>query len=162
MREDQTTQPGQPDPNVEQHQRRFTTYGLIALAALIVFLAGFVPMWMRADSLSRQRDAARHEHRVLELQLALANAAIDIRRGEYEQARLSTAAFFQGLNEELTRPDSKLEEVNRAELDQMVAQRDDIITLLARSDPASAERLTDLYFAFRKLTAGVTSTNPPG
>lgn len=31
------------------------------------------------------------------------------------------------------------------------ALRDEIITLLARSDPASADRLSDLYVAHRKL-----------
>ena len=28
-------------------------------------------------------------------------------------------------------------------------QRDDVITLLARSDPASADRLSDLYVSYR-------------
>jgi hypothetical protein len=31
-----------------------------------------------------------------------------------------------------------------------LAQRDELITLLARSDPASADRLTNLYVAYEK------------
>ena len=34
------------------------------------------------------------------------------------------------------------------------AGRDEIITLLARSDPASADRLSDLYVAYRKIMNG--------
>jgi hypothetical protein len=33
-------------------------------------------------------------------------------------------------------------------------QRDDLITLLARSDPAAADRLTELYMSFRKAMGG--------
>ena len=33
----------------------------------------------------------------------------------------------------------------------LFAGRDEIITLLARSDPASADRLSDLYVAYRKV-----------
>jgi hypothetical protein len=33
-------------------------------------------------------------------------------------------------------------------------QRDEIITLLARNDPASADRLSDLYASYRKLVGG--------
>jgi hypothetical protein len=36
----------------------------------------------------------------------------------------------------------------------LFAGRDEIITLLARSDPAVADRLSDLYASFRKITNG--------
>ncbi|MDQ3651133.1 MAG: hypothetical protein M3458_12825, partial [Acidobacteriota bacterium] len=39
------------------------------------------------------------------------------------------------------------EQVDRARA--ILAARDDLITLLARNDPASADRLTDIYVAYR-------------
>jgi hypothetical protein len=36
----------------------------------------------------------------------------------------------------------------------LLAGRDEIITLLARSDPASADRLSELYVAYRKAVGG--------
>jgi len=35
----------------------------------------------------------------------------------------------------------------------MFSERDELITLLARNDPASADRLSDLELAFRKALA---------
>jgi hypothetical protein len=35
----------------------------------------------------------------------------------------------------------------------LLTQRDELITLLARGDPAAAPRLADMYAAFRKATA---------
>jgi hypothetical protein len=36
----------------------------------------------------------------------------------------------------------------------LFAGRDELITLLARSDPASAERLSDLFVVYRKIMNG--------
>ncbi len=41
----------------------------------------------------------------------------------------------------------------------MLARRDDAITLLARSDPASADLLSDLYVSCRKALSQVQTTN---
>jgi hypothetical protein len=39
-------------------------------------------------------------------------------------------------------------------VEQLFAGRDEIITLLARNDPASADRMSDLYVAYRKAVGG--------
>jgi hypothetical protein len=36
----------------------------------------------------------------------------------------------------------------------LFAGRDELITLLARSDPASADRIADLFVAYRKIMSG--------
>ena len=41
-----------------------------------------------------------------------------------------------------------------ATLQQLFAGRDELITLLARSDPASADRLADLFVTYRKIMNG--------
>jgi hypothetical protein len=49
---------------------------------------------------------------------------------------------------------SSYTQAQRAQLQPLFAGRDELVTLLARSDPASADRLTDLFVAYRKMTSG--------
>jgi flagellar biosynthesis/type III secretory pathway M-ring protein FliF/YscJ len=130
---------------------------LYAAVLLVVFLLGLVPMWMTARARSRERDAAQAALRVSTLQNTLANAAIDARRGEYEPARQAASDFFTNLGAEIARgPDSVFDETQRNNLRPMFAARDDTITLLARGDPASADRLVELYNTYRQATASAT------
>ena len=126
-------------------------------AAFAVFLLGLVPMWLRAREHAGQRDAARRELRVSRMQNALASAAVDAARGDYEPARQSASDFFTALREEadLAGEESTLTAAQRDGLRPLLAQRDDLITLLARSDPAATARLLDLHAAFRKAAAAV-------
>lgn len=135
-----------------------------AVAALVVFLLGLVPMWLRARENAGQRDAARRELRVSRMQNALASAAVDSARGEYEPARQSASDFFTALREEadVAGDESILTARQRESLRPLLAERDDLITLLARSDPASAARLLELHAAFRKAALAVPPEGGPG
>ena len=125
-----------------------------AAVLLIVFLAGAVPIWLTSRTNARDRDAARASLQISTLQNTLANAAIDARRGDYEPARQAASDFFTNLGSEIGRGgDSVFSEAQRDVLRSMFDTRDDTITLLARSDPASADRLTDLYTKYRQTTA---------
>ena len=127
---------------------------LYAALLLLVFLAGLVPMWLKSRTQARERDAARASLRISNLQNSLANAAIDARRGEYEPARQAASDFFTKLDVEIeSGRDSVFSEAQRNVLRPIFATRDDTITLLARSDPASADRLLDLYTKYRQATA---------
>jgi len=128
--------------------RRALIYGV---SVVMAFLLGFVPMWLTAGSRATERDTAQRELRLTQLQLAIASSSVDARRGEYELARLSAVDFFTRLRAELDRGDDSA--ISLAQLDALqplLGQRDDLVTLLARSDPASAERLANLYVAYRK------------
>ena len=124
--------------------------GVYLGVALFVFLLGLVPMWLKAREASAQRDAARRELRLSQAQGTLASAAIDARRGEYETARQTAGDFFTTLRGALDAgEESPLDARQRAAAAPLLASRDDIITLLARSDPAAADRLSDLYVSYR-------------
>jgi hypothetical protein len=117
---------------------------------LFVFLLGLVPMWLKARGAAAQRDAARRELRLSRTQVTLASAAVDARRGEYETARQTASDFFTSLRAELDAGrESALTERQRAAAAPLLERRDEIITLLARSDPSSAERLSELYVSYR-------------
>src|SRR5689334_8993204 len=134
-----------------EHVRRLILYaGLV----LVIFLAGLVPMWLKSRTYARERDAAQASLQISNLQNALANAVIDSRRGEYEPARQAASDFFTKLGSEMARgSDSVFNDAQRDVLRPMFDKRDDTITLLARSDPASADRLVDLYTKYRQAIA---------
>jgi hypothetical protein len=128
---------------------------LYAALLLVAFLAGLVPMWLKSRTYARERDAAQASLRISNLQNSLANAAIDARRGEYEPARQAASEFFTNLGAEVVAPgrDSVFTEGQRTALRSMFDTRDDTITLLARSDPASVDRLISLYTNYRQAIA---------
>ena len=131
---------------------------LYATVLLVVFLVGLVPMWLRSRTYARERDAAQASLQISNLQNMLANSAIDARRGEYEPARQAASDFFTKLGTEMARgSDSVFNEAQRNALRSMFERRDDLITLLARSDPASADRLVDFYTKYRQATARAPS-----
>jgi hypothetical protein len=126
--------------------------GIVGAIALVAFLLGFVPMWMSARNYESERDAVQKTLRPSVLQNTLATAAIDARRGEFEQARQQASDFFTDLRNEVDREQTGAfndEQIKAAQ--PILAERDDTITQLARGDAASADRLTDLYFAFVQM-----------
>ena len=142
--EGSTTTRGVPIPAT------FKRFGVYLAAALAIFLLGLGPMWLKARGAAAQRDAARRELRLSRTQVTLASAAIDARRGEYETARQTASDFFTALRAELDAgEDSPFTTRQRDAAAPLLDRRDEIVTLLARSDPASAERLSDLYVSYR-------------
>jgi hypothetical protein len=122
---------------------------------LIVFLLGLVPMWLKARASDARLADAERRLTLVGMRGDLASAAIDARRGDYEPARQAVSQFFTSLRAEIDKGDtSYFTEAQRAGVQPLFAGRDEIITLLARSDPASADRLSDLYVAYRKALGG--------
>ena len=132
--------------------RRFVIYGGVLL---VVFLLGLVPMWLQARASAAKLADAERRLTLAGMQGDLASAAIDARRGDYEPARQAVSRFFTTLRAEIDKGDtSDFTQAQRAGVQPLFAGRDEIITLLARSDPASADRLSDLYVAYRKALGG--------
>jgi hypothetical protein len=122
-----------------------------AAGVVIAFLIGLIPMWLTARTRTRERDIAISALRISTLQNTLGSAALDARRGEYEIARLGASDFFTNLQAELDRGrDSIFSETQKSGLRTLFESRDEAITLLARSDPSSADRLLALYLKYRQ------------
>jgi hypothetical protein len=130
--------------------------GIYLGVALAIFMLGFLPMWMKSRANAAQRDAAQRELRLSQMHGTLASAVIDARRGEYEPARQTASDFFTTLRAQVDAgTDSALTAPQRDGAAPLLARRDDVITLLARGDPASAEQLSDIYVSYRKAVDGV-------
>ena len=133
--------------------RRGILYAAVLLAA---FLAGFVPMWMTARERGRELNTAQTALRISTLQNTLASAAIDAKQGRYEPARQAASDFFTNMRTEIDRGrDSNFMEAQQNALRPILETRDDTITLLARGDPASGDRLTELYNTYRQAIGGI-------
>lgn len=125
--------------------------GVVGAVVLIAFLLGFMPMWLSARSYENERDTARKNLRLSVLQNKLATAAINAERGEKEQARQQASDFFTGLRAEFDREESAFDPAQRETVQKLLVQRDETITLLARGDAASVDRLAEMYFAFTEM-----------
>jgi hypothetical protein len=136
---------------------RLQRLGVWATVILVAFLIGFVPMWLRARALANERDAVQQAARLTQAENMLASAAIYARRGDYEPARVAASTFYTNLRAELDRPQSVFSASQRDMLEPLLEQRDQTITLLARADPAVAERLADAYLSYRRATGTLDS-----
>lgn len=117
--------------------------GLIAAAVVIAFLAGFVPQWLRVQTLVEELEEARLEIVTLELQTRLGAALSEAQRGNYERARQLMTGFFSGLQERSAEIGPSPQQ--RQELEALLAQRDEVITLLSRAQPESSSRLNMMF-----------------
>jgi hypothetical protein len=141
---------------------RLQRIGVYATVVLAAFLLGFVPMWLRARTFENERDAVREAVRLTQTENTLGSAAIYARRGEYEPAREAASTFYTNLRAELDRPQSVFSATQREMLQPLLGQRDQMITLLARADPAVAERLADAYLSYRRAMETLASHSGAG
>ena len=140
---------GQSEPKTTHRIRGFLIHVALLLFA---FLLGFVPRWLKARECSSRLAEAERQSSPAKMQKSLGSAAIDARRGDYETARLAASDFFTFLRAETSKGvESALSQAQQVGAQSLLAQRDQIITLLARGDVASADVLSDVYVAYRSL-----------
>jgi hypothetical protein len=145
--------------DVQPKQTKTTSFlrrtGIYAAALLVAFMLGFLPMWLKTRGCATSLGEAEQQLGLARMQNKLSAAAIDARRGDYEPARQAASQFFTSLRGETDKGGaSALTQAQREGVLPLFTQRDEIITLLSRSDPASADRLSDLYASYRKIMNG--------
>jgi len=134
--------------------KRVALYATIALG---FFLLGFVPMWFKTDAAIEQRNAAQRAVRLTQLHNTLASAVIDVQRGQYEPARQLTSDFYTTLRRQVDTDNGTLfTGPQREGLISLLGERDELITQLARSDPAAIERLIRVYSTYSRVVNNST------
>jgi hypothetical protein len=121
-------------------------YGICFLAGLLIAL---LPTGIRLVQTQRERDALQQQLDAASLEMNLSSAAVLARHGDYPAARDAASRFFNYATRAVDAGDDRLTAAQRAHLQSALAERDELITLLARGDPAGAERATALYVAHR-------------
>jgi len=129
------------------------TLALVVAGLVIAFLLGFVPEWMAKRNADRELAAARQELRLSRLQGRLGAAMAESLRSNYERSRQLMAGYFSDLQDALP---GVADPRRRQALSGILAQRDEMITLLSRAQPESSQRLMLLY------TSMFTAVDPQG
>ena len=120
--------------------------------SLVFFLIGFVPMWLKYQNSSATLTTVEKQLKLANVQNLLANAAIDAQRGDYPAALQSTSDFYTALRVETDNPNSS--DLSPTQIEGVMVlfdEQDNLITLLARGDKASVERLSNLYVSFLQV-----------
>lgn len=136
-------------PAIDIPWKRVALYATLSIG---FFLLGFLPMWFKSTQAIEQRNAAQRGVRLAQLRDTLAAAVIDVQRGQYEPARQLTSDFYANLRRHVDTDSASLfTPAQREGLRSLLSERDEVITLLARSDPAATDRLFNVYSAYNKF-----------
>jgi hypothetical protein len=138
-------QPAAPPPT-RQRLKQIKTYGIWFVVGLLV---GLLPPAVRLIQTQRDRDSLQRQLQVAQLEMNLASAALMARHGDYTAARNAASQFFSDARRAADGGDDILSAAQLTYLQSALAERDALITLLARGDPAGAERSTAMYVAHR-------------
>lgn len=125
---------------------KFRTYAICLLVGLLI---GLIPTGIQLIRVQRERDALSRQVRLANLENSLASAAVMARHGDYTAAGNAATRFFAEAGAELESTDDVLTPAARTWLKAALAERDAVISLLSRGDPAGAERTTTMYVAYR-------------
>jgi hypothetical protein len=131
-------------------------------ALLLALLIGFLPPWLGKRRAERALAETRLELELSREQGRLGAALTEALRSNYERSRQLMAGYFTQL--QATAP--QVDAPRRRELNAILAQRDEIITMLSRAQPETAQRLMLIYTSMFATTdpqgmVGSTVTPPP-
>lgn len=121
-------------------------YGICLFAGLLL---GLIPTGIRLYQTQTERDTLQQQLRVANLEMNLSSAALLARHGDYSAARDAASQFFNDASQAVDAGDDALTAAQRSSLQSALADRDALITLLARGDAAGGERATTMYVAHR-------------
>lgn len=130
----------------QPRSQKLKMYALSFLAGLVI---GLVPMGISLVQAQGERDALQQRLQVASLEMNLANAALMARHGDYTAARDAASRFFDDARQAVDSGEDTLTAGQVTTLQAALAERDALISLLARGDAAGAERATTMYVAHR-------------
>lgn len=119
---------------------------IAAAAALLAFAIGFGWQYIRAERAISAWVQAQRELTFQEIGVVLGAATVEAQSGAPEEARRLASEAFTRLQSAIGAvPPHALDDVQA-----ILAQRDEVITLLSRAEPASANVLADLFERYRR------------
>ena len=143
---DQAAAPPPARPRLQQ----LKAYGIAFLVGLLI---GVLPLGVRLFQAQRERAALQQQLQGAQLEMHLAGAALMARHGDYTAAREAASQFFSAARQAVDDPNDTLSAAQRTNLQSVLTERDALISLLARGDPAGAERSTAMYVTHRAAFA---------
>jgi hypothetical protein len=126
---------------------------IVAVAAVALFLAGFVPQYVRANRLDRELRQAQLASAYGEVRDLSALAYVQANQKNYGLAAETTARFFNRVRETVNQTQDENE---RKALESLIANRDKITAGLAKGDAATISDIEELFLKSRQVTASGT------
>jgi 4-hydroxy-3-methylbut-2-enyl diphosphate reductase IspH len=119
---------------------------LAAAAALIVgFAVGALWQYTSARGYAQQLRSTQAELSFKRMEATLGTATIEAQRGSHEIARQFASDFFSRLQSDIGQATGE----RRQALQEILQQRDAMITALSRGDPQSGALLAQLFMRYR-------------
>ena len=130
------------------NRNRLIAIGLAV--AVVAFLAGFVPQWLRAKRANETVQAVALALSMSRTEGKIAAALTESLRSNYERSRQLMTEVY----DEIETLRGAATPAQRTELDAILAERDEMITLLARAAPESSQRLMLVHTRYRTSMTG--------
>jgi ABC-type dipeptide/oligopeptide/nickel transport system permease component len=123
---------------------------VVAVLLVVVFLAGFLPSYVKANRLENELRAAGWEHSLAQLRDLASLAYFQASRKDYGLAASTSTQFFDRTREAVNKAtDSSI----RKPLEDLLSLRDPITAKLAKGDPGVLSDLQALFVKTRQATA---------
>jgi hypothetical protein len=123
---------------------------------LAAYLAGYVPGWLASSRHEEEIARLKQIDNAHTLKADLAAAAMHASQGRFDEAIPAAGAFFDRVRKQIDVADGILHKdpaIRQAAAD-MLARRDEVVTMLARGDRNAAGVLTGWYFELERITNG--------
>ncbi len=130
---------------------------LVAGGVVVAFLVGFGWQFGRAHSLAGRLEQTERELTFQRMEATLGAATIEAQRGGFEPARQLASDFFTRLQAAAAQAPA----AGQPQLQQILAQRDQVITELSRNDAQSVGMLAQMFVTYR-TAVGESPEGPPG
>jgi hypothetical protein len=121
--------------------------GVSAAVLFGVFLAGFLPEYVRANRLEQRLEATRPAQQLCLARSILGMTFLQTSMQNYGKARDFAASFFEQARSMTGQPP----EVDQT-LKHILSQRDEVIARLARADPSSYGLVQHLYQSLLQIS----------
>jgi hypothetical protein len=122
-----------------------------AMVLIVVFLAGFLPQYVKANRLDNELRQARHEYESAEIRDLAGLAYVQANQKNYGIAAETTARFFGRVRE---MANQTTDAAAKKSLEDLLASRDKITADLAKGDAGVMSDLQELFAKTRQATGG--------
>jgi hypothetical protein len=139
-------------PASNRRMTRNRWIGVGAVVLITAFLIGFLPQWTQNRALAQQLERSDLRIELLELQVRTGAALAETHRENHERARQQMTVVYPGLE----RARARVPAGHAQQIQEVLAERDEVITLLSRASPESTARLATLYRQLLPVTLGET------
>jgi hypothetical protein len=124
---------------------------IAAVVLIAVFLAGFVPQYVKANRLDTELRQARQANVSAELRDLIGLAYVQANQKNYGLAAATTTRFFNRVRDVANQTAGQN---SKKALENLLVARDKVTAALAKGDAAVAGDLQDLFLKTRQATGG--------